>query len=87
MLKDFQLASGFSIEKIAECTPRFSSSDLKELCRNAAMMPFRELVRQAGGNLEVLKDAQKEVRLLKMIADHPAYPTHYCYYLLLMLLF
>jgi len=40
-----------------------SGSDLRELCRNAAMLPVRELVRKANGDFARLAQGQKEVRL------------------------
>ena len=62
MLKDFALADGFPMDRLAECTTRFSSSDLKELCRNAAMAPVREFVRRSNGDVAVLRAAQDKVR-------------------------
>ena len=47
---------------LAEASRGKSGSDLKELCRNAAMLPVRELVRQAKGDVELLARTQDEVR-------------------------
>ncbi|KAJ2969871.1 hypothetical protein NUW54_g12863 [Trametes sanguinea] len=60
MLKDVPLAPGFSIRTLAEQADGLSGSDLKELCRNAAMRPMREFLREAGGDLEKLEQSQKE---------------------------
>ncbi|KDQ16005.1 hypothetical protein BOTBODRAFT_31090 [Botryobasidium botryosum FD-172 SS1] len=49
-----------SIHVLAECTPKMSGSDLKELCRNAAMTPLREYMRQHGGSPEELAKAHDE---------------------------
>ncbi|OSC98011.1 ATPase [Trametes coccinea BRFM310] len=54
MLKDISLAPGFSIRALAEQAEGLSGSDLKELCRNAAMRPMREFMRDAGGDPEKL---------------------------------
>jgi SpoVK/Ycf46/Vps4 family AAA+-type ATPase len=62
ILKDFELADDFPFNRLAECTPRFSSSDLKELCRNAAMIPVREMIRQTGGNVAMMKEEHGKVR-------------------------
>ena len=35
---------------LAERTEGFSGSEIKELCRNAAMLPMRELLREVGDN-------------------------------------
>lgn len=45
MLKNTKLAPEFDMEKLIEATAGFSGSDLKEICRNAAMIPVREYVR------------------------------------------
>lgn len=46
MLKDTQLSADFSFEALVEISGSLSGSDLKELCRNAAMIPVREYMRQ-----------------------------------------
>ena len=63
MLRDVQLAPGFPMRALAENSRGKSGSDLKELCRNAAMLPVRELVRKANGDFARLAQDQKEVRL------------------------
>ena len=62
MLKDVPLAPNFPMRDLAEASRGKSGSDLKELCRNAAMLPVRELVRQAKGDVELLARTQDEVR-------------------------
>lgn len=62
MLKDTELAEDFSIHKLAEESDGLSGSDLKELCRNAAMRPMREFIRGAGDDHETLSRSQDEVR-------------------------
>lgn len=62
MLKDTSLEEGFSIRLLAEQAEGLSGSDLKELCRNAAMRPMRELMREADGNDEKLGQIQNSVR-------------------------
>ncbi len=61
MLQDTPLEEGFSIRTLAEQAEGLSGSDLKELCRNAAMRPMREFMRQADGDHEKLSRSQKEV--------------------------
>jgi ATPase family AAA domain-containing protein 1 len=63
MLRDVQLAPDFPLRALAECSRGKSGSDLKELCRNAAMLPVREFVRKANGDFARLAQGQKEVRL------------------------
>lgn len=63
MLRDVQLAPDFPMRALAECSVGKSGSDLKEICRNAAMLPVRELVRKANGDFARLAQGQKEVRL------------------------
>lgn len=61
MLKGTKLAPNFPVTSLAELSESRSGSDLKEMCRNAAMVPVREYMRGADGNQEVLEKAQLEV--------------------------
>lgn len=45
LLKDIKLAPDFDMNELVQRTAGCSGSDLKELCRNAAMIPIREYVR------------------------------------------
>jgi len=60
MLKDTTLASAFSIKALADSTAFMSGSDLKELCRNAAMVPVREYMREYGDDKEAMERVQLE---------------------------
>jgi SpoVK/Ycf46/Vps4 family AAA+-type ATPase len=60
MLKDTKLSPDFSIEKLATLTEGLSGSDLRELCRNAAMVPVREFMRSTSGNHDALLKGQLE---------------------------
>ncbi|CAO3595058.1 unnamed protein product [Absidia cylindrospora] len=46
LLKDIKLSNTFEMEELVQRTEGCSGSDLKELCRNAAMIPVREIVRK-----------------------------------------
>lgn len=61
MLKDTKLSPDFSIQTLAAQTEGLSGSDLRELCRNAAMVPVREFMRSSSGNHDVLLKGQLEV--------------------------
>ncbi|KAI9596187.1 AAA-domain-containing protein [Syncephalis fuscata] len=52
MLKDIKLSSPEMVSLLAKATEGFTGSDLKELCRNAAMIPVRERVRTEAGKLD-----------------------------------
>ncbi|KAJ3729399.1 P-loop containing nucleoside triphosphate hydrolase protein [Lentinula raphanica] len=58
MLKDVSLSSDLSLEFLAQASEGLSGSDLKELCRGAAMVPVREYMRENLSNGEVLTDEQ-----------------------------
>ena len=61
MLKDTHLTPDFPMRTLALRTEGLSGSDLKELCRAAAMRPMREFMREAGDNKELLERCQEEV--------------------------
>jgi SpoVK/Ycf46/Vps4 family AAA+-type ATPase len=61
MLKDVRLEPGFDIRSLAQHTNGFSGSDLKELCRNAAMAPVRDYVRETGDDPGLLEKGQLQV--------------------------
>ncbi|EJC98483.1 AAA-domain-containing protein [Fomitiporia mediterranea MF3/22] len=60
MLKGAELAPNFPLNLLAEQTAGLSGSDLKELCREAAMIPVREFLKAAGGDREVLEQSREE---------------------------
>ena len=61
MLKDTLLAPEFPLSALADLSDGFSGSDLREMCRNAAMVPVREYMRGAADNQELLAAGQREV--------------------------
>src|SRR5712672_2198356 len=75
MLRDVQLAPGFPMRALAEYSRGQSGSGLKELCRNAAMLPVRELVRKANGDFASLVQGQKEVCLRFTCLGYPVTRT------------
>lgn len=62
MLADVPLAPNFSMQTLAEFSWGKSGSDLKEMCRNASMLPVRELLRQADGDVALIARMQDKVR-------------------------
>ncbi|KAI8371670.1 P-loop containing nucleoside triphosphate hydrolase protein [Radiomyces spectabilis] len=73
LLKDTQLAPDFDMRELVQRTAGCSGSDLKELCRNAAMVPIREYIRSSGQlskgskaseDLENLRGSKVELRPL-----------------------
>lgn len=60
MLKDTPLEPNFPLRLLAEHSVGRSGSDLRELCRNAAMLPVREYVRNAAVDQAALAKGQLE---------------------------
>ena len=64
MLSHTALDPEFSISRLALRTDGLSGSDLRETCRNAAMVPVQEVMREKGKHgKEGLDAARKEVSL------------------------
>lgn len=63
MLQETPLAPNFPMAMLAELSSGQSGSDLREMCRNAAMVPVREFVRTTKGDKGLLELGQLEVRL------------------------
>ncbi|KAF8921598.1 P-loop containing nucleoside triphosphate hydrolase protein [Mucidula mucida] len=60
MLEETKLEPDFPWNLLAAATDNLSGSDLKELCRNAAMVPVREYLREHAGHESVMAKAQLE---------------------------
>ncbi|KAF7724544.1 hypothetical protein EC973_000921 [Apophysomyces ossiformis] len=60
LLKDIDLAPDFNMAELVQRTAGCSGSDLKELCRHAAMIPIREFVRSVQP-MTVSDDASKDL--------------------------
>lgn len=52
LLKKASLSPDFSIDRLVDATEGYSGSDIKEMCRNAAMIPLREYLKIHGRELE-----------------------------------
>lgn len=61
MLQDVTLSPEMSLEILAQASEGLSGSDLKELCRAAAMVPVRDYMRENLSNGEVLTEKQLKV--------------------------
>ncbi|ORZ39584.1 P-loop containing nucleoside triphosphate hydrolase protein [Catenaria anguillulae PL171] len=65
MLKDTVLDGSFDMDFLVNNSNGYSGSDLKELCRNAAMIPVREFLRTAGTNVTQIDPKDVHVRPLR----------------------
>jgi len=74
ILKDTKLSSDFSVDRLAAATEGCSGSDLKELCRNAAMVPVREYMRCSSGDQDALQRGQLEVCIQVIPSSDPTDP-------------
>ncbi|MCO5585727.1 hypothetical protein L7F22_039663 [Adiantum nelumboides] len=59
MLSGVSLEKTFSLDEVVRRSEGYSGSDLKELCRNAAMIPVREYLRSGKGLERVEKERLK----------------------------
>ena len=64
MLNGTSLAPEFNMDALAQLTDGFSGSDLKELCRDAVMVPVREFLKASGGDHALLSRTEAEVRFI-----------------------
>lgn len=69
MLKDTPLAPNFPMRALAEFSMGKSGSDLKEMCRNASMLPVREHLREADGDVALLVHMQDKVCTRRLSVD------------------
>ncbi|KIJ54509.1 hypothetical protein M422DRAFT_200318 [Sphaerobolus stellatus SS14] len=74
-LGDTKLSSDFPMDELAENTAMYSGSDLKELCRNAAMAPVREYIRNSSGNPDALEKGQIEGYALRPLTINDFFST------------
>lgn len=70
MLNDTQTVPDFPIHTLTSITEGKSGSDLKEMCRNAAMVPVREYMRDHMGTAEILVKPQLDVSNASALAVH-----------------
>ena len=61
MLRETELDVDFPLDELAQQTEGLSGSDLKELCRNAAMAPVREYMKRVQGDPTTLANLKSEV--------------------------
>ncbi|KAI8325074.1 AAA-domain-containing protein [Martensiomyces pterosporus] len=59
MLKNVDLEDEFDMDELTKATHGMSGSDLKEMCRGAAIKPLREYIRSNPVELQRYKDASK----------------------------
>ncbi|KAI9207620.1 AAA-domain-containing protein [Polychytrium aggregatum] len=64
LLKNADVAADFDVQALVPLTAGFSCSDLKELCRNAAMVPIREVLRDLPGPIQGVDAKSLHVRPL-----------------------
>ncbi|KAF9516354.1 hypothetical protein BS47DRAFT_1376026 [Hydnum rufescens UP504] len=62
------------IATLAQHTPGFSGSDLKEMCRDAAMLPLREYMRERGGDHENMVKGINEGAKIRPLALRDFFP-------------
>lgn len=73
MLKETDLEIDFPLDELARGTDGLSGSDLKELCRNAAIVPVREYMKKLEGDSTAMADLKSQVlpRHNFLLGSHP----------------
>jgi SpoVK/Ycf46/Vps4 family AAA+-type ATPase len=71
MLKETELEVDFPLGELVEQTEGLSGSDLKELCRNAAMAPVREYMKEIEGDPIALAKVKSKVPSKPPGINHP----------------
>lgn len=71
LLRDIDLALDFDMNTLIIATEGLSGSELKELCRNAAMQPLRELMRDTE-DLSLLQSSSSRPVTLQDFLTNPA---------------
>lgn len=61
MLKETELEIDLPMDELARRTDGLSGSDLKELCRNAAMTPVREYMKRMEGDSAAMAELKSQV--------------------------
>ncbi|SCV73935.1 BQ2448_6365 [Microbotryum intermedium] len=71
MLRDIKLDPSFSMDSLVRRTDGLSGSDLKEACRNAAMVPVRNHMRShsVGGQVDLEKINQGNFKIRPLLND------------------
>ncbi|KAG9308409.1 ATPase [Chiua virens] len=70
MLKDTKLDPSLTLDVLAAKTTGFSGSDLRELCRSAAMVPVRECMREMAHDEETIKRIEEEGFTIRPLTLH-----------------
>ncbi|KAF8550550.1 AAA-domain-containing protein [Imleria badia] len=73
MLNDTKLDPSLTLDMLAAKTTGFSGSDLRELCRNAAMVPVRECMREMAHDEEAIKRVGEDGFTMRPLTLHDFY--------------
>ncbi|KAJ7776802.1 P-loop containing nucleoside triphosphate hydrolase protein [Mycena maculata] len=76
ILQETALAPDFPMSTLAELSQGHSGSDLREMCRNAAMVPVREFVRSTNGDKGMLELGQLEGFRLRPLTLQDFFSQH-----------